>query len=607
MSSQSDIELEKTAFRSRMVGRITGADAGANLQLTGWVHRRRDLGGVFFVDLRDRSGILQLSIGPDWTEEESLVLTRGLGAEDVIEVTGEVSLRPTEALNPEMATGEVELKATKVRLLNRATTPAIPVFRNPEEDLPSEDLRLRHRVLDLRRSEMQENLRLRHELVLAVRNYLSGLGFLEVETPILTKPTPEGARDFLVPSRKHPGEFFALPQSPQLYKQLLMTAGFDRYFQIARCFRDEDLRADRQPEFTQIDIEASFIQPEDLFPWIEGLMAALGTVAGVEVPIPFPRMPYARAVEDYGSDRPDLRFSLKIQDWSDLLGSLDFQLLRGALEAGGRIRGLRLEGGGSLSRKQIEGLESLAKKAGAPGLLWVKRRDDGASGPLSRFMEESHLEAMGLGSGDLALVAAGPDRITSPALDAVRVPALRALGQEAERKSAWIWVTDFPIFDVAEDGTLAAAHHPFVHPHPDDVESVEAEPVGARGQAYDLVYNGVEFGSGSIRNHRPEIQRVILRHLGLSDEEIDWKFGFLLEALASGAPPHGGIALGMDRIVKEFLGAPSLRDVIAFPKTTAARALFEGAPIHLSDEELEELHLRPAPDRSPGPAGEAGE
>ena len=592
MTSKTEIDLEKTASRSRMVGRITAADAGTSLRLTGWVHRRRDLGGVFFVDLRDRSGILQLSAGPGWTEEASLALTRELGAEAVIEVEGEVVLRPPDALNPEMATGEVEFKATRVTLLNHSTTPPIPVFRNPEEELPSENLRLRHRVLDLRRFEMQENLRIRHRLVLEVRNYMDGLGFIEVETPILTKPTPEGARDFLVPSRNHPGEFFALPQSPQIYKQLLMIAGFDRYFQIARCFRDEDLRADRQPEFTQIDVEASFIQPPDLFEWMEGLMAALGAVVGVEVPTSFPHMAYRDALESYGSDRPDLRYALKIQDWTKPLGALDFGVTKGAVEAGGRIRGILLEGGASLSRKKIEALEGLAKKAGAPGLLWVKRNEEGASGPLSRFMEEADLDALGLKGGDLALVAAGADRITSPALDAVRVPALKALGHEPTAANAWLWVTDFPIFEVEEDGTLAASHHPFVHPHPEDMALFESDPKSARGQAYDLVFNGVEFGSGSVRNHRPEIQRTILRHLGLSDKEIDLKFGFLLEALGAGAPPHGGIALGMDRIVKEFVGAQSLRDVIAFPKTTAARALFEGAPTLLSDEDLEELHLK---------------
>ncbi|MBT8397922.1 MAG: aspartate--tRNA ligase, partial [Gemmatimonadetes bacterium] len=462
----------------------------------------------------------------------------------------------------------------------------------PEEELPSEDLRLRHRVLDLRRAELQRNLELRHCLVLAVRNYMDGLGFFEVETPILTKPTPEGARDYLVPSRNHPGEFFALPQSPQLYKQLLMASGLDRYFQIARCFRDEDLRADRQPEFTQIDIEASFIQPDDLFGWIEGLMESLAAVAGRKATPPFPRMPYAEALELYGSDRPDLRYSLKIQDWTEALQSLDFRVVQGAIEAGGRARGFLFEDGARLSRREIEALESAAKAAGAPGLLWVKRTEEGGSGPLSRFMGESHFGALGMSPGDLALVAAGPDSVTSPALDAIRVPALTALGVEPAGEDAWLWVVDFPIFDETEGGALTPAHHPFVHPHPDDTELLEADPRNTRGQAYDLVFNGVEFGSGSIRNHRPGIQRTILRHLGLTDEEIDHKFGFLLEALTLGAPPHGGIALGMDRIVKDFIGAPSLRDVIAFPKTTAARALFEGAPTPLSDEELRELHLR---------------
>jgi aspartyl-tRNA synthetase len=321
-------------------------------------------------------------------------------------------------------------------------------------------------------------------------------------------------------------------------------------------------------------------------------MASLAHVAGKEVTVPFPRITFAEAMEGYGSDRPDLRYALRIQDWTGQLRDLDFGVVQGAIEGGGRVRGFHLHGGGGLSRKEIEGLESLAKAAGAPGILWVKRNEEGGSGPLARFMGEGHYESLGMKAGDLVLVAAGPDRITSAALDAMRVPALRALGIEAGEGDAWAWVVDFPIFEELEDGGLTSAHHPFVHPHPDDVGFLEAEPTRVRGQAYDLVYNGVEFGSGSIRNHRPENQRVILRHLGLSDEEIDLKFGFLLEALTLGAPPHGGIALGMDRIVKEFIGAPSLRDVIAFPKTTAARALFEGAPTVVTDEELRDLHLR---------------
>ncbi len=592
MAFSLDPAVEKTSFRSRMVGGLRAADAGLQLRLCGWVHRRRNLGGLVFLDLRDRTGILQVSAGPAWTDEASLDLARELGAEDVVQVEGEVALRPPEARNPDMATGEVELRAFRVVRLNRAATPAIPVFRSPDEELPSEELRLRHRVLDLRRLEMQRNLYLRHRLVLEVRTYMDRLGFVEVETPILTKPTPEGARDFLVPSRNHPGEFFALPQSPQLYKQILMAAGLDRYFQIARCFRDEDLRADRQPEFTQIDVEASFIEPPDLFGWIEGLMAALGQVAGVEVPLPFPRFPYREVLEAYGSDRPDLRFPGKLQDWSRVLADADSEVLRAALSQGGRIRGLRVEGGVRLSRRDLEGLEELAKKAGARGLLWAKRSEEGVSGPLSRGLAPGHWEGLGLRPGDLALAVAGPDRTTLPALGAVRVPALRGAGVAPLGSTAWLWVTDFPLFEVDDEGRLQAAHHPFVHPHPEDFHLLDSEPSRVRGLAYDLVFNGVELGSGSIRNHLPPVQRKILRLLGLSEEEIDRKFGFLLEALGSGAPPHGGIALGMDRIVKEFVGAPSLRDVIAFPKTTAARALFEGAPSPVTDEELRELHLR---------------
>jgi aspartyl-tRNA synthetase len=580
-----------TSLRTRMVGSLRAAHEGRVETLTGWVHRSRDLGGLLFVDLRDRSGLLQVSVGPDWTEAESLAVARNLGAEDVILVEGEVGLRPGDAKNPDMPTGEVELRATRVVLLNPARTPEIPVHRGPEDELPSEKLRLRHRNLDLRRPELQQNLVLRHELVLAVRNYFSALGFLEVETPILTKPTPEGARDYLVPSRVHPGEFYALPQSPQIYKQLLMTAGFDRYFQIARCFRDEDLRADRQPEFTQIDVEASFVAVEDLVRWIEGLAVELARVAGIDAAPPFVRMTWAESMDRFGSDRPDLRWGLEIEDWSEALGTADSALLRGAIADGGRIRGLRLAGGSTLSRKQVEAIEAEAKATGAPGLLWAKRTADGGSGPLSRWMESGHWDAVGAAEGDLLLAAVGADRMTSAALSAARSAAIEALGIPMERAHAWAWVLDFPLFE-EEDGRMWANHHPFVLPHPDDLDRLDSDPLSMRGLAYDLVYNGSELGSGSLRIHDPELQRRVLRTLGLSDGEIDRKFGFLLEALGSGAPPHGGIALGMDRIVKDFLGVKSLRDVIAFPKTTAARALFEGAPSPVSDEDLKELRLR---------------
>jgi aspartyl-tRNA synthetase len=589
----TDIDIERTALRSRMVGGIRADHEGVELKLAGWVHRRRDLGGLIFLDLRDRSGLVQVSLGPDWTEADSLELAHRLGAEDVVAVVGSVVTRPADARNADMATGDVEIRATTLRRLTDADVPVIPVYQAPEDELPSEELRLKHRVLDLRREELQGNLQLRHRLTLACRNYMDALGFIEVETPVLTKPTPEGARDYLVPSRVHKGEFYALPQSPQIYKQICMAAGFDRYFQIARCFRDEDPRADRQPEFTQIDVEASFVEPDDIMRWMEGLMEALATVApGVVAETPFLRMTHREALDRFGIDRPDLRYSLEIQDWTSVLGGGASAILQSAVEGGGRIRGLLLTGGARLSRREVEAVESHAKNAGAPGLLWAKLGDEGGSGPLSRFMDEGTFGALGMESGDLVLVAAGDDCVTSAALAATRAAVIEALGIEKEREHAWLWVVDFPVFEPAPDGSPAANHHPFVMPHPEDMELLESDAMATRGLAYDLVYNGVEFGSGSIRNHDPDVQRRILKILGLGDQEIDQKFGFLLDALSSGAPPHGGVAFGVDRIVAEFVGASSIRDVIAFPKTTAARALFEGAPSPLSDEDLTDLGIR---------------
>ena len=573
-----------TAHRSAYLASLSRADAGRTLRLAGWLHRRRDLGGLLFFDLRDRSGLLQVSIGPDWTDPESLALAEQCRPEDVVRVEGEIVVRPDP--NPEMATGEIEVRAIRVERLNPAVTPAIPVYRSPEDELPSEELRLRHRVLDLRRPELQANLTLRHRLILATRVYLDRLGFTEIETPILTKPTPEGARDFVVPSSSHPGEFFALPQSPQIYKQILMVAGFDRYFQIARCFRDEALRADRQLEFTQIDVEASFVGVDDILTWMEGLMAELAAVGEIPATVPFPRMTWDEAMDRFGCDRPDLRWEIEIADWTPALAEIDFRVTRAAVEAGGRIRGFRFSGGATLSRRQIEAIEEAAKSAGAPGLLWAKRTDEGGSGPLSRFLDESHWAALGAEPGDLLLAAAGPDAVTSPALDAVRTAAIAALELAPVREHSWLWVTDFPVFEEGDDGSLASNHHPFVHPRPEFVDTLESDPLGARGDAYDLVYNGTEFGSGSIRIHDQELQRRVFRLLGLTDAEIELKFGFLLTALAAGAPPHGGVAFGMDRIVQRFAGSSSLRDVIAFPKTTAARALFEGAPVALSEGEL---------------------
>ena len=590
---------EETQIRTRMVGGLRAADQGATLRLAGWLHRRRDLGGLLFVDLRDRSGLVQVSFGPEWTEPESLALAHELGHEDVIGVEGTVAARPEGARNEEMATGAIELRAIRLERFSKARTPEIPVYRAPEDELPAEELRLQHRALDLRRPELQRNLVLRHRLVLATRNYLDGLGFVEVETPILTKATPEGARDYLVPSRVHKGEFYALPQSPQLYKQILMVAGLDRYFQIARCFRDEDLRADRQPEFTQIDLEASFVGVEDVVECVSGLMVALSEVAGFEASLPFPRLSWAEAMERYGSDRPDLRFELEIEDWTKATADVDLGIIRRQVEQGGRVRGLRLAGGARLSRKQLDGIEARAKQAGAPGLLWAKRSAEGATGPLGKFLAPEQTDRLGLAEGDLALVAAGADGMTSPTLAAVRVAAAEAMSLPNVREHAWLWVTDFPVFE-EEDGVLKASHHPFVMPHPDDVELLDSDPASVRGTAYDLVYNGTEFGSGSIRIHEPGLQRRVLRALGLGDAEIDEKFGFLLKALGAGAPPHGGIALGMDRIVQRFTGSGSLRDVIAFPKTTAARALFEGAPTGVEASEMEALGLAVTATREKG-------
>ena len=578
-------------MRTAGAGCVTLNAAGREVRVTGWVHRRRDLGGLVFIDLRDRSGILQVSAGPGWSSPAALETVRGLGPEDVIAVRGVVTPRPEAARNPDMATGDVEVQATELEVLNKARTPEIPVYIPPEEELPSEKLRLRHRVLDLRRRDLQSRLGLRHRLMLAVRNYFDRQGFLEIETPILTKPTPEGARDFLVPSRVHRGEFFALPQSPQIYKQLLMIAGFDRYMQIARCFRDEDLRADRQPEFTQIDVEASFVEPEDIYGWCEGLMRELAEVAGIEARTPFARLAYHEAMERFGCDRPDRRYELEIRDYTPVLGELESNILRGAVAGGGRIRGFGLEGGARLSRKQIVGLEAAAKTGGAPGLLWAKITDDGATGPLGRFFRDDTRARLGLAAGDLLVTAAGPDRITSPALDATRRAAIEALALPRATEHAWLWVTGFPVFEETDDGSLTANHHPFVQPHPSDVHLLGSEPLAVRGLAYDLVYNGTELGSGSVRIHDASLQTRILSLLGLEPDEIAAKFGFLIGALGAGAPPHGGIALGVDRLVSCFSGGGSLRDVIAFPKTTAARASFEGAPSPVVAAELAALGI----------------
>jgi aspartyl-tRNA synthetase len=621
-----------TAWRSSQVGMLRGEDAGDRVRLAGWVHRRRDLGGLVFVDLRDRSGRVQLSFGPEWTPEAVLERAGRLRAEDVIAIEGEVVARPAANVNPELATGAVEVHVVELRVLSQADTPPIPIAKVPDEELPSEELRLRYRYLDLRREELQRAFLVRHRAMQLTREYLTSAGFWEVDTPMLTRRTPEGARDYLVPSRLHPGEFYALPQSPQIYKQLLMVAGFDRYFQIARCLRDEDLRADRQPEFTQIDAEMSFVDEEDIFRVAEGMIATLWQeILGVELAAPFQRLTYGEALERYGTDKPDLRFGMEFQDLTDLLQGADFRFFQETRGTGARIKGILARGGGAaLSRKDLDELAGVARAAGAAGALWVRRTDEGLAGQFAKALDESQTERFfertGIEPGDLFVVVIGHYRTldivdeshlgatdapplggAEAALDAIRRHLGDRLGLRDPNVHRWAWITDFPLFDWdIEAERLVAAHHPFTMPHQDDIDvlaryAAEGTPdtaaaralfrEGIRSRAYDAVYNGNELASGSIRIHEPGLQRMVFQALGIGAAEAEAKFGFLLEAFRYGAPPHGGFAFGFDRLVMLLVQASSLRDVIAFPKTTAARALFEGAPATIGADELRELHI----------------
>jgi aspartyl-tRNA synthetase len=620
-----------TSYRTTMAGALRAEDVGESVRLAGWVHRRRDLGGMVFLDLRDRAGVVQLSLGPDWTEPESLDLAPALGSETVVAVEGDVVARPAGMANEDLATGEVEVHVRCLEVLAAAETPPIPVYQVPGEDPPAEDLRLRYRYLDLRRPPLQRALALRHRALQVVRQHLTGEGFWEVDTPMLTRRTPEGARDYLVPSRVHPGEFYALPQSPQLYKQLLMVSGFDRYFQIAKCLRDEDLRADRQPEFTQIDAELSFVDEEDVLGVAERMVASLWRDAlGVDLETPFPRLTYSDALERYGTDKPDLRFDMPFVDVTEVLQETDFRLFSATRGSGDRIKGIVAKGGAEpLSRRHLDALNDVARSAGAPGCVWVKRTGDGWSGQFAKFLEgevgERLAAVAGVEPGDVIVAVIGrfwsrprvaeshhgasdADRLhgAEGALDALRRHLADVLGLR-EGGHAWAWIVEFPLFEWdVEAGRLVAAHHPFTMPHPGDLaillDRTAAGPVdreggralfdaGIRSRAYDAVYNGHELASGSIRIHDAELQRAVFRALGMDAEEAESKFGFLLEAFRHGVPPHGGFAFGFDRLVMLMSGMPSLRDVIAFPKTTAARALFEGAPAAVALEELRELHI----------------
>jgi aspartyl-tRNA synthetase len=587
--------------RTHTCGALTSADMGKTATLMGWVHRSRDHGGVLFVDLRDRYGLTQIVARPEDTPVPALERLRAAGSEWVLAVTGRVLQRPADAVNKTIATGDIELGVQEVRVLSVSE---VPPFSVADETEASEDVRLRFRYLDLRRERMQRILALRHRAALATRLHLSAQDFLEIETPMLVKPTPEGARDYVVPSRIYPGRFYALPQSPQLYKQTLMAAGFDRYFQLARALRDEDLRADRQPEHTQIDIEMSFVREADIFALVEGLMVHLWReVLGKEVTAPFPRLTYQEAMLRFGSDKPDLRFGLELRDVTAAAAESSARFLRDAAGAvDHKVMAFEAPGRAGLSRKELDQLEDAAKRAGASGLSWMKRTEEGWEGGASRFFSgdaapagEKLRELVQAQAGDVVFLTAGPWESACKGLGAVRLEIGRpGLGQRAA-EWRFCWVHHFPLFERAEGGGWAPMHHMFTQPLESDLPLLESDPGRVRAELYDLVLNGNELGSGSVRIHRPELQERVMAVIGLTRAQAYEKFGFLLDAFRYGAPPHGGIALGLDRMVMLMAGADSIRDTIAFPKTTSAASLMDGAPAPVDEASLRELHLRVEP------------
>lgn len=581
------------AYRDEWCGNVRIGAVGTRVQVAGWVHRRRDHGGLIFVDLRDRSGLLQLVVS---AEDRPDIHQRAeeLRNEYVLSASGTVVARAADQVNPNLPTGEVEVVVDDLEILAAADTP--PFLPEDEIDV-DETLRLKYRYIDLRRSHMYQNLELRNTVTQAVRRYLGELGFIEVETPILTKSTPEGARDFLVPSRLRGGEFYALPQSPQLFKQLLMVAGFERYYQIARAFRDEDLRADRQPEHTQIDMEMSFVDEEDVQATVEGMFVrAFKDSLSAELETPFPRMTYAEAMASYGSDKPDLRFGMEIVDVSRLAGETDFKVFAQAVSQGGVVRGLRAEGGAGFSRKDIDDLAAEAAVFGAQGVLPVWIEEGGIRSPMQKFLTESQLagiiELLGGKPGDLLVLVAGAKKIVEPSLGALRLSLAERLGVKREGW-AFTWVLDFPMFELDErEGRLKAQHHPFTKPRIEALSDFQTKPLEIGTYAYDLVLNGVELGSGSLRISDPELQEAVFAALGLTADDIDAKFGFLVEAMAFGIPPHGGIGLGLDRTIMLMAGESSIRDVIAFPKTQSGSCPLTDAPSIVGVEQLRELRIR---------------
>lgn len=583
--------MDKTIY----CGKVTEDYIDQEISLFGWVHKRRDLGGKIFIDLRDRSGLVQVVFDGE-KNKEALATAEDIRKEYVIEVTGKVVYRQEGASNPDLATGKLEIEAGQVHILNQAKTPP---FEINDDKSVSEELRLKYRYLDLRREKMTQNLVLRHQVKKVFRNYLDRNDFIDVETPFLTKSTPEGARDYLVPSRIYNGKFFALPQSPQLFKQLLMGAGLERYYQIVRCFRDEDLRGDRQPEFTQVDIETSFMDSQSIQDLIEGLLKEITKeVKGIEIKDDFPRLTYAEAMDRFGSDKPDIRFGLELEDVSGIVKDSDFKVFASAIEAGGLVKAINAKGGANhYTRKQIDKLQETTAVYGAKGLAWLKVNEDGLAGPIAKFFNDSPIgdqvcQKLGAEPGDLLLFVADQWKVVHDALGALRLQLGQDLGLIDQDQLAYVWVVDWPLLEFdEEEGRYVAAHHPFTMPVKEDVDKLADDPQSVTANAYDIVLNGYEIGGGSIRIHERELQETMLKALGFSQEEAQKQFGFLLDALDYGFPPHGGIAFGLDRLVMILAGEANIREVIAFPKNKNAKDPLTDAPASVSEKQLEELGL----------------
>lgn len=582
--------------RTTYCGLVTEEFLNEKVTLKGWVHNRRDLGGLIFVDLRDREGIVQIVFNPDFSEE-ALQVAETVRSEYVVEVEGVVTKRDAETINPKIKTGQVEVQVSNIEIINKSETP--PFSINEENVNVDENIRLKYRYLDLRRQELAQTFKMRHQTTRSIRQYLDNNGFFDIETPVLTKSTPEGSRDYLVPSRVHEGEFYALPQSPQLFKQLLMISGFDKYYQIVKCFRDEDLRADRQPEFTQVDIEMSFVDQEDIIAMGEDMLRkVVKDVKGIDVSGPFPRMTYAEAMDRFGSDKPDTRFGMELINVSQLGKEMNFKVFKDTVDNNGEIKAIvAKDAANKYTRKDMDALTEFVNIYGAKGLAWVKVVDDGLSGPIARFFEDVNVETLKqlteAKPGDLVMFVADKPNVVAQSLGALRIKLAKELGLIDESKLNFLWVTDWPLLEYDEDAKrYVAAHHPFTSPKREDIEKLDTEPENVQANAYDIVLNGYELGGGSIRIHDGELQQKMFEVLGFTNEQAQEQFGFLLDAFKYGAPPHGGIALGLDRLVMLLTNRTNLRDTIAFPKTASATCLLTDAPGEVSDKQLQELSLR---------------